>query len=185
MDPIIDFHLSLTTTGEHDVKDSTQVPPPLSPKSTLQGDAQRFKDENPYDYPPMPRPIANALATSEKDVSQTVHETDSASFTDPAESASDTQVILDDPEGSSATETSPGPVEDSRLTQAETEAEDRPSDCRNIMGKKFFPSPVFAKAITEMKTLKLFKQRNQWSPLTEPRDAKGTAEKEEDKVSLN
>ncbi|XP_047483770.1 uncharacterized protein LOC125035427 [Penaeus chinensis] len=188
----------LVKHDQHSTQDSR--PPVLTPKMILpscsgaktgRNNRDRFKHEDPYDYPPSPRRIKSAVADSGQGVSQTLHEADTASFKDPAESVAENQVILNDPEDSSGGEgshaqapescvpelNSEGKSEkDCPLTKEGSEAEDRPLGCKTMKGRPVFASPIFTTAISEMKMLKLFQQRNQWKDPTELNDTTGTSE---------
>ncbi|XP_027214110.2 uncharacterized protein [Penaeus vannamei] len=204
--PSLEFRPSPPQPGKNDRPHPTQVsfPPVLTPKVVLSSRDQRdrFKHEDPYDYPPSPRPIASAVAASGKDVSQTVHETDTASFADPAESVAENQEIFDDPENSSGGESSHGQSPELSSERAEKgcpltkegcETRDRPPGCTTMKGQQSFAPPIFTSAIKEMKMLTLFKQRKQWEDPAEPKDTTGTSdlsleeeqEPEQEKASPN
>ncbi|XP_063592007.1 uncharacterized protein LOC134769105 [Penaeus indicus] len=199
--PSPEFRLSPPLQVKHD-QHSTQdsCPPVLTPKRILpscsgaktgRDNRDRFKHEDPYDYPPSPRLIESAVAGSGQGVSQTLHETDTASFADPAESVAENQVILNNPEDSSGEESSDAQAsescvsepnsegnseEDCPLSKEGSEAGDRPLGCRTMEGQLFYASPIFATAIKEMKMLTLFQQRNQWKDPMERNDTTGTSE---------
>lgn len=197
--PSPEFRLSPSLLGKHDAQHSTQDsrPPVLTPKAILpscsgaitgRSQRDRFKHEDPYDYPPSPRPIESAVATLGQGVSQTLHEADTASFADPAESVAENQLILDDPEDLSGGESSHAEscVPETRsetesekgcpLTKEGSEAGDRPPSCKTMKGQLFLASPIFTTAIKEMKMLTLFKQRNQLKDPMELKDTTGTSD---------